>query len=140
MTQCNTVQWNLFKAEPFKADTSSRGTVVPVTDGFTVKHLQKTLHKMDTYRACSHKTATFFVYQIKILPKKLSVKRTQDRIKNNFHARNTHIFSLKLLLGKILRSSFQNNFFTPFSAQSIAFSGPKKLHGLEFLVHILLLD
>ena len=57
---------------------------------------------MDTYRACSHKTATFFVYQIKILPKKLSVKRTQDRIKNNFHARNTHIFSLKLLLGKII--------------------------------------
>ena len=70
------------KCIPFKAGTYLRRTMVPYTDGFTVKILQKNIYKADTYKADSHKTDTFFVYQMKIFPKKLSEKRTYDRIKN----------------------------------------------------------
>ena len=50
-------------------------------DGFTIKLLQKNLYKTDTYKADSQKMDTFLVYQMKILPKKIPLKRTQDRIK-----------------------------------------------------------
>ena len=36
---------------------------------------------MDSYKVYSNKADTLFVHQMKFLPKKLSVKWTQDRIK-----------------------------------------------------------
>ena len=69
------------KWTPFKVDTSLRRMVLLYTDGFPVKLLQQNLHKTDTCKADSHKTDAFFVYQMKNLPEKLSVKQTRDKIK-----------------------------------------------------------
>ena len=82
------------KWTPFKVDTSLRRMVLLYTDGFPVKLLQQNLYKTDTCKADSHKTDTFFVYQMKNLPKKLSVKQTLDKIKIYFLCKEySYIFS-----------------------------------------------
>ena len=64
---------------------------------------------MNIYKADSHKTDTFFVQQMKVSLKTVSVKRPHD-LKNNFNEKSTQIFLLKVLLGIIRICFFQQPF------------------------------
>ena len=75
--------------------------------------------KTDTYKGDSHKTDIFSVYQIKVLPKKLSLKRTQV------------LLNCYLVQFLVFFSTLPITYFTPFSVQSIISSVPKKLYWME---------
>ena len=56
-------------------------------------------YKMNIYKAGSHKTDTFFVQQMKVSLKTVSIKRPHDfNEKNNFNEKSIQIFLLKVLL------------------------------------------
>lgn len=61
---------------------------------------------MNIYKADSHKTDTFFVQQMKVSLKTVSVKQPRD-LKYNFNEKSTQIFLLKVLLGIIRICFFQ---------------------------------
>ena len=94
----------------YKADISSRRTVYPGTDGFTVKLLWKNLYKADSYKADSRKTDIFSCPKWTFGLKTISIKQTQ--VQKQFSRKKTYIFFEKLVFTMFYSLVYiLNNFF-----------------------------